>query len=85
MINPCTSFSFAIASFNVFITNGILLYLDILYATTCLSYKSIIVDKYNLFPLYIKYVISVSQILFKESVLKFLFNKLGLTLSSILL
>ena len=53
------------------------------YATTCLSYKSIIVDKYALEPLNIKYVTSVSHTLWGESVLKFLFNKFGLTLSSI--
>src|SRR5574344_2476791 len=85
MINPCTSFSFDKASFNVSITSLLSLNLDILYAITCLSYKSIIVDKYALEPLNIKYVTSVSHTLFNSSVLKFLFNKFGLTLSSILL
>src|SRR5574344_1147464 len=85
MINPCTSFYFAKASFKVSITNLLSLNFDILYEITCLSYKSIIVDKYALAPLNIKYVTSVSHTLFSESVVKFLFNKFGLTLSSILL
>ena len=49
-----TSFSLDRASFKVSITNLLSLCLDILYATTCLSYKSIIVDKYALEPLNIK-------------------------------
>src|SRR5574344_3146611 len=85
MINPFTSFSFDKASFKVSITNLLLLYLNILYAITCLSYKSIIVDRYAREPLKIKYVTSVSHTLFGSSVVKFLFNKFGLTLSSILL
>ena len=84
MINPCTSFSFDKASFKVSITSLLSLNLDILYATTFLSYKSIIVDKYALEPLNIKYVTSVSHTLFGVSVIKFLFKRLGLTLSSIL-
>ena len=55
MINPCTSFSLSSALFNVSITNLLSLFLDILYAITCLSYKSIIIDKYALLPLKIKY------------------------------
>ncbi|MDY3801712.1 MAG: hypothetical protein SOZ95_06740, partial [Bacilli bacterium] len=82
-IKPFTSFSFAIASFKVSITNLLSLFFDILYATTYLSYKSIIVDKYALELLKIKYVASVSQTLLRLSVLKFLFNKFGLILSSI--
>src|SRR5574344_422748 len=85
MINPCTSFSFAKASFKVSMTKLLSSYFDILYAITCLSYKSIIVDKYAREHLNIKYVTSVSHTLFSESVVKFLFNKFGLTLSSILL
>ena len=54
------------------------MFLDILYEITCLSYKSIIVDKYALAPLNIKYVTSVSHTLFSESVVKFLFNKFNL-------
>ena len=80
MINPCTSFSFDNASFKVSITNLLSLYLDILYETTCLSYKSIIVDRYALAPLNIKYVTSVSHTLFGALVVKFLFNRFGLTL-----
>ena len=51
MISPFTSFSFAKALFNVSMTNFKSFLLDITYATTCLSYKSIIVDKYALEPL----------------------------------
>src|SRR5574344_787584 len=85
MINPCTSFSFAKASFIVSMTNLLLLFFDILYAIKFLSYKSIIIDIYAREPLNIKYVTSVSHTLFSQSVVKFLFNKFGLTLSSILL
>ncbi len=79
-----TSFSFDNASFKVSITNFKSFRLDITYEITCLSYKSIIVDKYALEPLNIKYVTSVSHTLFGLSVVKFLFNRFGLTLSSIL-
>ena len=85
MIRSCTSFLFAIASFNVSITNWLLLNFDILYATTFLSYKSNIVDKYNRLSLNIKYVISVVHFWFGFSALKFLFNILGWIFSSILL
>ena len=78
MIRFFTSFSFAIASFNVSATREILLNLPILYATILLSYKSIIVDKYARFSLCIKYVMSVNQTLFGAVELKLRFIKLGL-------
>jgi hypothetical protein len=70
--NLLSATAFAIASFKVSITNLLSLCLKILYETTCLSYKSIIVDKYALAPLNIKYVTSVSQTLLGAFVLKFL-------------
>lgn len=70
MTNPDTSFSLLKASFKVSITNLLSLFLDILYA---------------LEPLNSKYVTSVSHTLINVSFIKFLFSKLGFTLSSILL
>ena len=72
---PFTSFLLFIASFNVSITNLLSFFLLILYATILLSFKSIIVDKYALFPLCIKYVTSVHHFSFSFSALKFLLTR----------